>query len=166
MNNQKNMKEEFIFYFGPDSVFSHWYKCNFAIDGKNYCCVEQYIMYKKAILFNDLEIANKILHSSDPQRHRYLGKQVAGFIKSVWQNECKQYAYEANYAKFTESEKLMKALVDTKEKSLAEASPYDRNWGIGLSVANPRNQDRKNWRGKNWCGEVLELVRRNILMQG
>lgn len=158
------MKEEFIFYFGSDSVFSHWYKCNFVIDGRKYCCVEQYIMYRKAILFNDLEIANKILRSSDPQRHRYLGKQVAGFIKSVWQNECKRYAYEANHAKFTQDDKLMKALVKTKRKSLAEASPYDRNWGIALSISNPKNQDRRNWRGKNWCGEVLELVRKNILL--
>src|SRR5215471_17979641 len=156
------MQEQFIFYFGADSVFSHWYKCRFIIDEQIFCCAEQYIMYKKALLFNDAATANKILRSSDPKRHRYLGKQVKGFNKMLWQQSCRQYAFEANLAKFAQNENLRRALSDTQGKTLAEASPYDRNWGIGLSISNPKNQDRRNWRGKNWAGEVLELVRKNI----
>lgn len=72
------MQEQFIFYFGHGSVFSHWFKSKFIIDNHTYCCVEQYIMYKKALLFNDLSIANKILKSSDPKTLRYLGKNVSG----------------------------------------------------------------------------------------
>jgi ribA/ribD-fused uncharacterized protein len=119
-------------------------------------------MYKKALLFNDSAIATKICHSSDPGRHRYLGKLIKNFNKITWQKACRQYAYEANLAKFTQNKNLKTALFQTLGKSLAEASPYDRNWGIGLSMSNPTNQDRKNWRGKNWAGQVLESARKNI----
>jgi ribA/ribD-fused uncharacterized protein len=159
------MQEQFTFYFGFESVFSHWFKSDFIIDNQVYCCAEQYIMYKKALLFNDLTVANKILKSSDPKRHRYLGKQVRGFIKSVWQNECRQYAYEANLAKFGQNKELMIALLETRGKSLAEASPYDRFWGIGLSMSNPKIYERTKWRGKNLSGEVLESVRAELLNQ-
>lgn len=157
------MIEEFIFYFGPDSVFSQWYKYRFIIDNQEFCCVEQYIMYRKAILFDDSETAKKILNSSDPKRHRYLGRQISGFNKSIWQKECKNFAYAANFAKFSQNEQLKNALLETNEKSLAETSPYDRNWGIGLSSSNPKRLERKNWRGKNWSGEILEQVRKNML---
>jgi ribA/ribD-fused uncharacterized protein len=156
------MQEQFILFFGAESVFSHWYKCSFIIDEQNYCCIDQYLMHKKALLFSDSAIAAKILHSSDPRRHRYLGKQVKNFDKIAWQIVCKQYAYDANLAKFTQNKNLKTALSQTLGKSLAEASPYDRNWGIGLSMSNPMNQDRKKWRGKNWAGEVLESARKNI----
>ena len=159
----EEMIEQFLFYFGQDSPFSHWFKCKFTIDQQEFCCVEQYLMYKKALLFKDAEAAKKILRSSDPKRHRYIGKQVAGFDKLIWQRECKKYAFEANLAKFTQNISLMKMLKDTEGKSLAEASPYDRNWGIGLSVQNPKIYDRKKWRGKNWAGEVLEEVRSSIV---
>ena len=156
------MKEQFIFYFGSHSVFSHWYKCNFQIEGQNFCCIDQYLMYSKAILFDDKEIAFKILHSTDPKRHRYLGREVKNFSKQIWHQHCKQFAYEANHAKFTQNKNLQKHLAETIGKCFAEASPYDRNWGIGLSQSNPKNIDRNNWKGKNWCGEVLEAVRKNI----
>ena len=156
------MQEQFIFYFGAESIFSHWYKCSFIIDNQIYCCIDQYLVYKKALLFNDSEIAHKVFNSSDPKRHRYLGRDVKYFNKSVWQNHCKQFAYDANLAKFSQNKNLKITLSKTLGNSLAEASPYDRNWGIGLSMSNPMNQDRKNWRGKNWAGEVLESARKNI----
>jgi ribA/ribD-fused uncharacterized protein len=98
-------------------------------------------------------------------RHRYLGKHVSGFIKSGWRNKCRQYAYEANLAKFSQNKELMKALIETRGNSLAEASPYDRIWGIGLSLSNPKIYDRLQWRGKNLAGEVLESVRTELLKQ-
>jgi ribA/ribD-fused uncharacterized protein len=156
------MQEQFIFYFSAESIFSHWYKCSFQIERQNFYCIDQYLMYKKALLFNDAEIANKILNSSDPKRHRYLGRDVKDFNKPVWQKHCMQFAYDANYANFIQNKNLKIALSETLGKPLAEASPYDRNWGIGVSMSNPMNQNRKNWRGKNWGGKVLESVRKNI----
>ena len=46
---------------------------------------------------------------------------------------------------------------------MAEAAPRDRLWGIGLDASNPKAQDKKNWRGKNWLGYVLTDVRDELL---
>jgi len=155
----ETLTEEFIFYFGPDSIYSHWYKSNFIISKQDFCCVEQYLMYQKAILFKGADTAKKILNSSNPARHRHLGKQVAGFNKQLWHQKCKQFAFDGELAKFYQSRALKEKLLQTIGKSFAEASPYDRIWGIGLSMSNPKIFDRTQWRGRNWSGEVLELVR-------
>lgn len=157
------MKEKFIFYFGEKFVYSHWFKCDFKIGNLNLCCVEQYIMYQKAILFNDNEIAKRILNSSDPSRHRHLGKRVTGFNKGIWHQHCKRFPFEGNFAKFSQNEELRKILMQSVGKYFAEASPYDRIWGIGLSMSNLKIYDRLQWRGKNWAGEVLESVRTELL---
>jgi len=156
------MHSQFICYFGPDSVFSHWYKCDFTVNGQAWNCVEQYIMYQKALLFSDPVIAEKIRRSSDPQRHRYLGREVAGFDRMSWQRHCRQYAFEADLAKFSQNAPLRDMLLATNGKDFVEASPYDRTWGVGLSLGNSKIYDRRNWRGKNWAGEVLNAVRTSL----
>lgn len=48
---------------------------------------------------------------------------------------------------------------------LAEASPYDTKWGIGLTADDPHARRRHFWRGRNLLGEVLMEVR-DILAGG
>src|SRR5436190_1087834 len=107
------MTGDSLFYFGPGSVFSHWYICEFEIGKQKFCCVEQYLMYQKAILFHDAEIAGKIMNSSSPVRHRYLGKQVSGFNKKLWHEHCRQYAFEGNFAKFSQNPLLNAAILES-----------------------------------------------------
>ena len=45
---------------------------------------------------------------------------------------------------------------------MAEASPLDLVWGIGLRADDPRAKDTRQWRGKNLLGEVLSAVREEI----
>ena len=53
------MKEKFTFFWkGP---FSQWKKSKFVENDVEFNCAEQYMMYHKAILFNDQETAQKIL---------------------------------------------------------------------------------------------------------
>ena len=47
-----------LFWHGP---FSQWYPCEFASNGLKFNCAEQFMMYSKAILFGDLQAAQKIL---------------------------------------------------------------------------------------------------------
>jgi len=42
---------------------------------------------------------------------------------------------------------------------LAEASPYDAKWGIGLAAEDPSARRRHLWKGRNLLGEVLMEVR-------
>ena len=47
-------------------------------------------------------------------------------------------------------------------RTLVEASPRDRTWGIGLGASNPKATDKRLWRGSNWLGEILTQVREEL----
>lgn len=73
--------------------------------------------------------------------------------------------YNINYFifQFSQNEELKKILYATHPKILAEASPGDRIWGIGLRKDNPLAWDRKTWRGKNLLGYALTRVRDKLM---
>ena len=54
-------------------------------------------------------------------------------------------------------------LLDTKPFILAEASPFDRIYGIGMGPNNPNVQFIDKWRGQNLLGKALMDVRDIIL---
>lgn len=47
-------------------------------------------------------------------------------------------------------------------KILAEASPYDSVWGIGLTADDPRALVQRSWQGLNKLGDALMDVRRQL----
>ena len=53
-------------------------------------------------------------------------------------------------------------ILSTGNKRLAEASPLDPVWGIGLRADDPRAKDPRQWKGKNLLGEALSAVREEI----
>ena len=50
-------------------------------------------------------------------------------------------------------------LLSTGNTILAETSPLDAVWGIGLRADDPRAKDPHKWRGKKLLGETLSAVR-------
>ena len=58
------------------------------------------------------------------------------------------------------------ALIQTGDRRLAEASPHDNLWGIGLSACDPRASSTDSWCGQNLLGQALEhareILRRDI----
>ncbi len=154
---------QYTFFWKSHSPFSQWYLCNFVVDGIEFNCAEQYMMYKKAELFSDLETAKKILESTSPAKQKKLGRQVKGFDQQIWDQHCKQIVYEGNYAKFTQNPDLKEELLKTKGTILVEASPVDRIWGVGLSEEDPRILNPKEWRGRNYLGEILTKLREDLM---
>ena len=53
-------------------------------------------------------------------------------------------------------------LLSTGNKRLAEASPLDPVWGIGLRADDPRTKGPRQWRGKSLLGVALASVREEI----
>jgi len=157
------MKEKFTFFWKSDSPFSQWYPAVFVIDEVRFNSAEQYMMYRKAMLFGDEEMAQRILSAPSPQTQKALGKNVRHFVESVWEENCREIVYTGNYAKFMQNAELKKALLATAGTTLVEASPYDRIWGVGLAADDPRIRDRKKWRGKNLLGEILTKLREDLI---
>lgn len=152
--------ENFTFFWS--GIFSQWHKSNFTIGGITFNTAEQYMMYNKAILFNDFEIAHKILETNNPKTQKNLGRKVSNYNAEIWGNECDTIVYMGNYAKFTQNKKLLKELLDTGNTTLVEASPYDIIWGIGLSEDDAKNVPYHQWEGQNKLGLILTVLRNNL----
>lgn len=144
---------------------SQWHPSTFVIDGVTYSCAEQFMMAEKARLFGDRRTLAKILAADSPKEHKALGRGVSPFDEARWTGACREIVYRGNLAKFGQDEELGALLLATGTKTLVEASPLDRIWGIGLAAEDPRATDRSAWRGKNWLGEALMRVRAELVKQ-
>ncbi|MCO6561394.1 MAG: NADAR family protein, partial [Gilliamella sp.] len=112
--------------------------------------------------FKDIESANAILSIPSSKMQKKLGQTVRNFDENIWNKHKKEIVFEGNYAKFSQNDELKKYLLSTKDKVLAEASPYDKIWGIGLSIDDEMRFNMAKWRGKNLLGEVLMQVRKAL----
>lgn len=149
-----------FFWSGP---FSQWYESKFIKNGIKFNTAEQYMMYNKATLFDDFDIAEKILKTNNPKIQKGLGRQVSNFNLDVWNQNAKRVVYEGNYCKFTQNPDLLQKLLSTEGTILVEASPFDSIWGIGLSEDVARITPPEQWKGTNWLGEVLTQLRDDLL---
>lgn len=88
-----------------------------------------------------------------------LGRQVRGFRESAWERERFAIVVRGNLAKSGQHPELREYLAGTRARVLAEASPTDRVWGIGLEASDSRAEDPRQWRGLNLLGFALMAVR-------
>lgn len=65
-------------------------------------------------------------------------------------------------AKFSQNPELGARLLRTGQKPIAEASPSDVVFGIGLAPSNPLAQDPANWKGFNLLGKALMQAREEL----
>ncbi len=153
----KILKNYIFFLNGP---LCQWYSSKFIENGITFDCCEQYMMYQKAILFNDEETANKILNTSKPREQKNLGRQVKNFDQKIWDEHKENIVYQGNYLKFSQNEDLKEYLIDTFPYMLVEANKYDKIWGIGMFAYDPNILDTSKW-GLNLLGKTLMKVRDN-----
>ena len=116
-------------------------------------------MYNKAIVFDDQEVADKIALEPEPGKQKALGRKVKGFDNKIWNAKREKIVEDGNWWKFTQSKEgdLRKMLLETGDRLLVEASPYDRIWGVGYGVVNAE-ANRGKW-GENLLGKALMRVR-------
>lgn len=148
-------------FWKQQDAFSNWYIRPFTVKGISFNCGEQ-SMISKAMFFKDTVTAALILKELDPREQKKLGREVSNFVKAEWDNNCVKILAACLVHKFNQHEDFRKLLISTKGTELVEASPYDRIWGIGIGVNDPRFSDRTQW-GENLLGKVLEIVRSHLL---
>jgi ribA/ribD-fused uncharacterized protein len=156
------VKNGFSFFWS--GTYSQWNPSVFTIDGITYTSCEQYMMAKKALMFNDLVAYAKIMGTDNPRSQKAFGREVKGFNKELWEAHCRKIVFDANYAKFTQNDAMRRELLDD-EFEIAEASPEDSIWGIGLRESDPLAWDRATWKGSNWLGIALMQVRDKIIIE-
>ena len=85
-----------------------------------FVCAEQYMMYHKAVLFKDAEIAARIMATECPAEHQALGRQVKGYQKALWYTNREKIVEDGNWNKFTSSSWLRNKLLKTGNRELVE----------------------------------------------
>jgi len=154
---------KFVFFWKPPNAFGQWTESIFEVDGEMYSCAEQFMMAEKARLFGSEDIRQQILDSDSPRTHKQLGRQVSGFRQSVWEANREEIVFRGNLAKFTQNESLRIELLETGDRVMVEASPYDKIWGIGMRADDSRAVQPSDWKGLNLLGKVLMQVRAELL---
>ena len=157
------MEEKFTLFY--NGAFSNWHPSVFVDEnGKRFVTSEQYMMYHKALTFNDEETAEKILQSTHPSTQKQLGREVKGFEREKWDAVSRDVVYKGCFFKFEQNPNLKKELLETEGTVLVEcAGKNDLIWGCGFFANEYEAKCESRWIGKNWLGQVLTKLRDDML---
>ncbi len=153
------MDDNFVFYFGKDSMLSnHNGDCPFTIGTTTYKNAAQYINVKKALYFNDRETAENIMKIEDPVAIKQLGKRIKNFDRTRWIDVCKDEIRPGIEEKFKQNNNARDLLLSTGNRDIAECSPYEKDMGIGIAMHDDRRLNKDNW-GTNIMGTLYVEIR-------
>ncbi|MFT4223232.1 NADAR family protein [Dysgonomonas sp.] len=141
------------------TCFSQWWQSAFTVDGVKYATAEHWMMAKKAQLFGQDAMIEKILAAKSPAEAKKLGRLVRNFDPIIWGENCFGIVCQGNYHKFSQHTDLKEFLLNTKDRILVEASPVDNIWGIGMAQDNEHAENPRLWKGSNLLGFALIEVR-------
>jgi ribA/ribD-fused uncharacterized protein len=143
---------------GENGYLSNWFDAPFSDEDTKYQNTEQYMMAKKAELFKDDVVLNKIMKSSNSRQIRDLGRTIKNFDQSTWDKNKEKIMIDGLLLKFSQNADLGKLLLETGDKILVEASPFDKIWGTGCD-ADTIVKNKYKWSGQNLLGKCLMIVR-------
>jgi ribA/ribD-fused uncharacterized protein len=149
---------------GLKACLSNWYPSKFKCKNDiEYCNMEQWMMCKKAILFNDSEYVSKIMKETNPKIIKKYGRLIRDFDEKIWLENREQIVFDGCFLKFSQNPSLNHFLLSTNNNKLVEASPYDKIWGIGLNETDAKLIDCKRWPGQNLLGKCIMRVRQALV---
>jgi ribA/ribD-fused uncharacterized protein len=143
--------------------FFRWFEDNFNVpeDKIRFNCCEQWMMACKAILSNDIEAFKEIMLEKNPSKQKDLGRTIKNFDPKLWNERKLKVVSHGNLLKFEQNPELADFLKSFHPFTIfAEAAPWDKVWGIGLSAEDPKSWDINTWEGENLLGRALMEVRR------
>lgn len=164
----ENNQNDFLFFWGHQpskdgtitkTCFSQWWMCSFKVDEIEYKSAEHFMMAKKAELFKDITVMEKIIKTNSPADVKKLGREVKNYNDDVWLENRFEIVKKANLHKFNQNPDLKRFLLSTNEKVLVEASPVDPIWGIGMASDHKNSSNPLEWEGLNLLGFALMEVR-------
>lgn len=159
---------KFLFFWGhtpskdgtiTKTCFSQWWQSAFVVERIEYKTAEHWMMAKKALLFNDSEVFEKILLAKSPAEAKKLGRQIKNYNEAIWLANRYEIVKQGNIHKFSQNLDLKEYLLQTNARVLVEASPVDAIWGIGMASDNEDVNFPEKWKGLNLLGFALMEVR-------
>lgn len=178
-------KKEYYYFWESKNPCSQWFPSVFTFKEKTFTSCEQFMMYSKAKLFGDEEVAQKIidinkeplveqlikgeirnsdiiedrnklvLWNSFQKKIKNLGRMVQDFNEDEWISKRIAIISVANREKFSQDPDLMSFLYKHRKKTFVEASPYDTIYGIGMREEDALKVTSEQWKGQNILGDVI-----------
>ena len=143
----------------PHGYLSNWFASPFVIDDIQFSSAEQYIMYRKCMIFGDQASADAVLATDDTKQQQDIGREAKGYIGSVWAGRRQLIAIQGLLAKFSQNEELKQKLLGTGDAWLVECAHSDTIWACGIRLNEDERFDARNWCGQNILGFALMEVR-------
>lgn len=163
LEKRKAEHPEFIGFwheYDEYGCLSNWYRTDFEYAGQHFVSVEQFMMYHKLMTFRQYDLADRVMKTEDPAEAKKIGRtHFDNFDDKLWTRISSTIVRRGVKAKFVQNPDLMKELLSTGNAVLAECSPYDKVWGIGLAPDDERIYDTRKWDGKNKLGRILMILR-------
>ena len=143
--------------------FSNWYSAAFDYAGQHYLNSEQFMMYHKVMMFRKYDYAQQIIQTEDPAECKKIaGQRFPEFDSDLWNKTSFAIVKRGVKAKFSQNEDIRKELLSTGNELLAECSPTDKKWGIGIDINDTDRFIVSKWNGKNYLGRILMEVREEL----
>lgn len=149
---------DLVLFFGNDDICSNFYLCPLNYEGHNFHSSEQLFMYLKAKTFKDWDTMKEILNCSTPREAKALGRKVRNYDDAIWDSERDKCMYITILTKFNQCAEFRTLIETNMDKTFAEASPYDKIWGIKLSEDDPKALDPSQWKGENRLGKCINKL--------
>lgn len=163
--SQKRVKVEptpdkFVCFYNQNhenGCFSNFSQHPFVIDGVHFKTSEHALMYRKAELFGDADIAKQILVAKECKQAKSLGRKVKSFSEEEWSSKRLGIMIDILKHKAEQNEDVKRALLATGEKTIVETTPRDKIWGSGCGAEKVKMG--KGFAGQNLLGVAWMRVR-------
>ena len=150
----------------PGGFLSNWFLSDYDLDGMTFSSAEQYIMYRKCLLFGDKDSAFAVMAAADPAEQQQIARNIKNYSEPVWNGFRQVVAMRALLAKFQQNNTLRESLLQTDDAWLVECAKSDTIWACGCPLYDPGRKDISLWKGENLLGftlmEVREIIRKGI----
>lgn len=154
--------DKLYLFWQTDSNLSNWARTNFIYKGTRVGNSETAYMYEKAMSMGDTDTASLILESKQPSDTKRLGRQVKNYDDNLWNSIKLDIMTGVVLTKARSHTPTYNELESTLGLVIAEASPKDKIWGIGLAPNDAKALDMGNWIGENLLGKAW-MVARDII---
>ena len=156
------MTQDKAAFYTASSPLSNHFIASFEHEGTTFNCGEQFIMAKKAQSCNDHESEKAIMNETSPAKQKQIGKSLKNFNQAQWQDSATEILTPGLLAKFEQCSQCKDMLLKTDNRTIFEASPHDKYWGIGMSLFSKDIWNVESHTGSNVMGKILMQIRSKL----
>ena len=133
------VSDDVVLFWHPPSVFSRWTLSPFTVDLVQYNCADSSCWPRKPAYLAMIRRSQSSLLQMTPESKNVSAVMYATSITISGSKNAKIQPSEATWQNSPKTRKCARSLRTLCSRRLAEASPHDKLWGIGLSACNPES---------------------------